>query len=238
MNDQQLSTFIALVTFDQKILSMQKERDSLIHSRSVLVDKKISLDKNLEALLQLVHDLKKEVDESELSMKILDQQESQKKRCLDNASNSREYVSLKNEIAVIHDKQRDQEPVLIEAWDKLDATQKKYQAEQIAYKKAVEEIDRETSEINIKVEDLTKLIDEHEESRATFVNVVSAELLENYEHMRGMVSDPVVAVVYNSCSACYYPVPAQDLTSLKKGKLLPCKSCYRILYIEDAKQSA
>ena len=67
-------------------------------------------------------------------------------------------------------------------------------------------------------------------------NVVPAELLDNYEHMRGLVINPVVPVVHNSCSACFYPVPAQDLAILKKGKLLPCKSCYRILYIEDSGQ--
>ena len=238
MNDQLLRTFIDLVTFDQKILSMQNERDSLIHMRSTLEDKKTKLINNLETLSHHVHELKKEVDENELSMKVLDQQETQKKTCLENVSNSKEYVSLKNEIASINEKQREHEFVLIEAWDKLDSIQKKYQVEQVNCNKAVEELLQQIVELNKKIDNLIRMIDEHENQRGTFVSAVSEDLLENYEHMRGMVSNPVVTVVNNSCGACYYPVPAQDLTSLKRGKFLPCKGCYRILYIENSDQDA
>ena len=113
---------------------------------------------------------------------------------------------------------------------------KKYAAEQINYQKKSEDLERTAQELDQKIEAITLLVADHEKERTTFVNVVPAELLDNYEHMRGMVVNPVVTVVHNSCSACFYPVPAQDLAILKKGKFLPCKSCYRILYIENSAQ--
>lgn len=236
MNDQLLRTFISLVNFDQKIVSLEKERTSLINSRHVLDEKKDIILKTLDDLLSQVREFKRDVDEKELQMKVFEQQESDKKYRLENVASVKEYNSIKAEIASINQKQRDHEESLIAAWDKLDVVQKKYVTEQDHSKKAIDELEQSASDLDKKIEELTSSINEQEKDRVTLVAAVPAELLDMYEHMRGQVDNPVVQVAHNSCSACYYPIPGQDLAALKKGKFLPCKGCYRILYIEDAGQ--
>jgi hypothetical protein len=236
MNDQLLRTFISLVNFDQKIVSLEKERTSLIDSRHVLDEKKDMILKTVDDLLNQVREFKRDVDEKEMQMKVLEQQESDKKYRLENVASIKEYNSIKAEIATINQKQRDHEESLIAAWDKLDAVQKKYVAEQDHSKKAIGELEQSATGLDKKIDELAVSINEQEKDRVTLASVVPAELLDMYEHMRGQVDNPVVQVAHNSCSACYYPVAGQDLAALKKGKFLPCKGCYRILYIEDAGQ--
>jgi hypothetical protein len=151
MNDQLLRTFIALVAFDQKILSLHNELKMLIDSRSALDDKKTLLIKGIETIMKQVHDLKKDVDEKELAMKVLDQQETEKKVRLENASTSKEYTSLKAEAAAINEKQHAHEPALIDAWDKLDASQKKYVSAKDNFNKDKENLESNTQEIDQKL---------------------------------------------------------------------------------------
>ena len=142
MNDQLLATFIALVNFDQKIRSLQDERESLINARTAIDEKKALLVQELEILKNQVHDLKKDVDEKELTMKVLDAQETEKRRRLEVVSSPKEYSSLKAEISAINEQQQMHEPSLIDAWDKLDASQKKYLAEQINCLNNIEDLER------------------------------------------------------------------------------------------------
>ena len=53
--------------------------------------------------------------------------------------------------------------------------------------------------------------------------------------MRGKVSNPVVHVYKDSCSACFYLIASRDLQLLKQNELLPCKDCYRFLYFDNEK---
>jgi predicted nucleic acid-binding Zn-ribbon protein len=233
MNDQLLRTFISLVNFDQKIVSLEKERTLLVSSRQESDEKKDMILKALDGILNQVREFKRDVDEKESQMKVLEQQELDKKYRLENVASVKEYNSIKAEIATINEKQRDHEESLIAAWDKLDAAQKKYVAEQGHSKKAIDELEQSKIDLDKKIEVLSASIDEQEKNRVRLVAAVPAELLDMYENMRGQVNNPVVQIAYNSCSACYYPVSGQDLAALKKGKFLPCKGCYRILYMEE-----
>jgi predicted nucleic acid-binding Zn-ribbon protein len=233
MNDQLLRTFIELVTFDSKVRSLHDEHENLLNLKRNLIEQKNTLFKRLEELRLLLNECQKYVNTQELSMKILDNREAELKSRLDNVNGIKEYSSLRNEINTVHDQQQVCEQNLIEAWDKFDSTQKKYKAEQALFDAKNIELDDQQRVISAKIRDLESLIDEHERQRQAYAEAVPADLLSNYEHMCGQVKNPVVPVEHNSCSACFYPIPAHDLALLKHGKFLPCKSCYRILYCED-----
>jgi predicted nucleic acid-binding Zn-ribbon protein len=234
MNDQLLRTFIALVTFDSKVRSLYDERENLLNLQKNLAEQKNVLLQHLEELKLLINEYQKNVNAQELSMKTLDHREAELKHRLDNVTGVKEYSSLKNEVNALHDQQQSCEQSLIEAWDKLDYIQKKYKSELSLSDAKNFELDEQQRDIAKKIQDLDHSIDEHEQQRKVYVEVVPVELLDNYEHMRGQVKNPVVPVENNSCSACFYLVPGQDLALLKKGKFIPCKSCYRILYCADS----
>jgi predicted nucleic acid-binding Zn-ribbon protein len=54
--------------------------------------------------------------------------------------------------------------------------------------------------------------------------------------MKGSVPDPIVPVISECCSACYYSVLHQDMVKLKRSGVLLCRSCYRFLYYDENEQ--
>jgi predicted nucleic acid-binding Zn-ribbon protein len=54
--------------------------------------------------------------------------------------------------------------------------------------------------------------------------------------MKHNVPDPIVPVLNECCSACFYAVLYQDMVKLKKAELLPCRNCYRFLYYDEEEQ--
>jgi len=57
--------------------------------------------------------------------------------------------------------------------------------------KKIEDLERTTQELDQKIDSITLSIASHEEERARFVAVVPAELINDYEHMRGQVINPL-----------------------------------------------
>jgi predicted nucleic acid-binding Zn-ribbon protein len=57
------------------------------------------------------------------------------------------------------------------------------------------------------------------------------ELVSRYETMKQRIANPVVPVLKESCSGCFYPLSPAEIGTISKGQLGTCKSCYRLLYI-------
>jgi uncharacterized protein len=233
INDQMHKNFIDLVSFDQKVHAVEEELRLLRNSLSELDEQKLLLNKTLDEMKLHVYDLKKHVDSQELLMKSLDYQESEKKNRLESISSQKEYSAIKSEITKINEQQREAENELISAWDALELAQKKLNSHEVVVRNKLDEFVQIKTTIEQKIEATLLTLDDLYTQRKVFRAAVPEELLDNYEHMRGLVSNAVVPVIQGSCSACFYAVPAQDLGALKRGKLLPCKSCYRILFLDE-----
>lgn len=233
MNNQLLQLFINLVEFDQKICSVIAERQQLMSTSKEIDEQKLSLRNNLEQLKTKVFNVQKEVDEKELLMRELEQREATIKQHLNQISNIKEYDHLKSELSSINREQQDKEPELIDSWNELTLVKKKFSLEELSYQEKLTQLNQQQQEIKNKIDVCSIVIDDHEKQRAKLVKDVPEGLLSIYDNMRGQVDNPFVPVAYNSCSACFYPITAQDLAALKQGNLLPCKGCYRILYRED-----
>jgi predicted nucleic acid-binding Zn-ribbon protein len=233
MGEQQLGVFIKLVSFDQQTRSFENEYESLRNMLGNLNDKVESLTRQVECAKRELQDVRRDVNRKEELMRVLDQQETEKKRRIELIVNPKEYFALKNEIVRINEEQRNNEHDLIDAWEKFELAKKKISTEEEFLKKSVSEIEQSRIEIKDKLKALSRCIDEQNGQRTRYTQLVSKDLLENYERMRLLVHNPVVPVIQSSCSACFYAIPVQDLVVIKQGQLLPCKGCYRILYDEE-----
>jgi len=233
MNEQLLSSFINLVTFDKTLLALEREVSKTRETINLLREQKEHLIQQIDAEKNALVVLRKEVDGCELTMKLLDDDEKEKKKRLETVSNAKEYAAVKAEIGQVQEKQREIEQAIIDSWGRLEAAQKKQSLGQEIAVKKINEIDESLSLLEQKLSSLTRDVNEQTAERKRLEVLVPEELLRDYHQMRGRVADPVVPVQYGSCSACFYSVPAQEIALLKSGVLLPCKSCYRILYIQD-----
>lgn len=230
MSETPFHTFIELIKVDQAIVDLGNSIEAI---NQQIIELKTKLDEQMLVVTTAksnVSEAQKSVDQLELELKTFDQQEKQKKDRLENSTDYKQYQSLKNEIDALKLKQHQYEEILMTAWNKLEAAQKEYEKAQAAYPSHTEIIISDIQAKETHIDSLKKSLEQCAQERPAKEKVVPAEWLEKYSVMRSRVSDPVVPVENNSCSACYYTINQQDLMMLARRKLLQCKSCYRLLY--------
>jgi uncharacterized protein len=219
-------------------------RKNEIISKINVIEKKVAEEESILPELQAtVDDLKREnkqakkrVDFEELKAESSRTLEREKRKALDVVQSQKACNSLQRELNLLNRQGAEQESVLIKAWHTLEEVEKKLKTgteeniergDQI--KKAIEEHQKELETLN------AKLMTINEEWDKKSVEL-TPEWLKKYSYMQDRIENPVVVVLGESCSECYYSVAPQDFTRLKKGLLLPCRSCYRLLYYNEQQE--
>lgn len=234
MSDHPFSSFIDLITLDQKIRTTHDQITGFKKGMQENTDQKNELVARFDQFKNHVRELRKMVDEQELEMKDLDQKEKEKKSRLDQSENAKEYQALKKEIEHLKHAQHDAEAKLLGIWNKLEVAQKELQDQQTNFDTKLEEIHAKISEKQQKIDQLQKELDVFKKERPNKEIGVPEEWLEKYTHMRMQVADPVVPVMRGGCSACFYTITDQELLRLKRRALVQCKGCFRLLYMQEA----
>lgn len=175
---------------------------------------------------------KKNVDLEELNAKDLKEKQKSKQELLNKTASSKEYKAVEREIKLLTSQEIELEDTLIKAWHKLESSKKTLDVEKENTEKKTLQLKEGIEAQKKALEDLTASEVERKEKRQQATEVIPKEWLTKYERMKHKVSNPIVPVVGSSCSACYYSILRHDLQKLKKGGVVPCRSCYRFLYYD------
>lgn len=170
----------------------------------------------------------------ELDAQALETQESQKRAQLDTIHNQKELNALQKEIDALARERNNQEDTLLKSWHAVEAAEKKFIQDKKDIEEKIEALKQEIAAKETAQLTITTQLQELADQREAESKNLTAEWLATYERMKKSVKDPIVPLVNSSCSACYYAVPPQDYTLLKKAEILPCRNCYRLLYIGKA----
>lgn len=166
-------------------------------------------------------------------MKTLDQQEKVKKGQLDSLSDYREYQAIKAEVESIQLAQVEQEKTVLEAWNQLENAQSDFKKKKQESVEQEEKLQHALNEMQQKQKELSMDFYKLVEQRKVKEGLVPVEWLEKYEMMRSRVADPVVQVTQDSCGACYQMLTSQDLVRARRGALIQCRKCFRLLYLPE-----
>ena len=120
MSEHPFLRFINLVSFDQKLHSLENEKMHVDHEMAALRKQESDFLRDIEDMHNHVLQLKKRVDEQELEMHVLDQKEKDKKKHLENLADYKDYQLIKLEIAHVQRLQFDQEKNVMQAWSQLE----------------------------------------------------------------------------------------------------------------------
>lgn len=221
---------LALVALDATIASKRAERDAIQKTIDHAYYELDELAKLKEQHTKMLHDARKAVDVIELEMKTIQQQEAKKKKLIDVANNLKEFNSAKAELATVQEELVKREEELLIAWNSLEAAQKLVTTFEATYQGRYEVVQKTVAEQSQKVATVEAEIMTIEVERPARQAEVPAEWLSQYNMMHNSVADPVVALEDDSCTACFSPVPSQLVGRVKKGAILPCKGCFRLLY--------
>jgi len=214
--------FIDLVNFDQSLVKIEQD-----------IKKMQEIEKNfLDDIKHAKDEARKAVDEKELYMKIFDVQELELKAKINAVSNQKEYKSLEKELLALYEKRMQHEQDLLALWNKCDHLDKSYELKRQSHEDLTKKLTIEMESTKKDITALTVQLDELLTQRELQQQPVPQEWLDMYVNMKGRVSNPVVPVIADSCDACFYSVTPRDLQHLRQNKLLQCKDCYRLLYLE------
>jgi len=224
--------FIDLVTFDQNLIKIERDMNKMQEVEKTFADDVKRLHDDFLDVKHAKDQARKAIDEKELYMKVLDAKESEMKHKLDSVANQKEYKSLQREVAVLNEKRVQHEQDLLSIWNRFDVLDKSYEAKHQAYQNLVETMNRQMQETQKEITQSALQLDQLETERELKLQGIPQEWLDMYVNMKGRVNNPVVPVVSESCDACFYSITPRDLQILRQNKLLQCRDCYRLLYIE------
>jgi len=227
-----LQLFIDLIEFDQSLVKREKQIETLKKEFTSIKNQQMKLQHELEAAKMAFHQTKQEVDSCELEMKQLDQKIAQKKERLEQVTNHREYQSIKAEIDMVRREQHALEEQLVVAWQNFETAQKQFDAKKSAIEQQEHSLGEQNKQKIMASEQLQSEINQLTPQRQEKEKLVPAEWLEKYAIMRAKVIDPVVPAINGICSACSYLISEQDMSQLRKRKLVQCKDCFRLLYAD------
>lgn len=165
-----------------------------------------------------------------------DEQEKQVRKKLDAVQSSKEYESLNKELLKVKKSQADLEPAILQAWKEAE------HAEQAMHKVAADtavQIQTLTATFEqgaAKIVELENAAHLLREQRGAKVQGIQPDMLAQYEKLYNQVSNPIVPLVNNTCSACFYSVTNKDIIEMRKRKLVQCNDCFRLLFLPEAIQ--
>jgi predicted nucleic acid-binding Zn-ribbon protein len=233
MSEHPFLRFINLVNFDQKLKSLESEKIAVENEIIALKKQEEESAHDIDTVRTRIFQLKKRVDEQELEMKVLDQKEKDKKKHLENLADYKDYQAIKLEMENVQRLQVEQEQNVLDAWNQLENTEQSLQKKTNEQVQQLETLHARMKELVSKYTDLDNECAQLIAQRTEMELNVPAEWLEKYTMMRARVTDPVIAIFYQSCGACSQMITAQDMVRARHGALVQCQTCYRLLYAPE-----
>lgn len=222
-----------LVKYDKDIMRLHGELALLAKKYQDIKDRCACVQNKKEALDREYKDLEKAITAGELDVRSLRSTQQAKQIQLDSAQSQREVQALESELALLSERCKIAEDAVLALYHKHDECSKQrmqcekdFENSQI---KVLEEGDVFKREHDRRARDL----EQFELDRQTLFARIPPEWAQKYERMRQSVEDPIVPVINNCCSSCYYGVLHHDLSLLKRHMIVSCRNCYRLLYLDE-----
>jgi predicted nucleic acid-binding Zn-ribbon protein len=195
MSHQTLKSFIDLVTFDQRLVELQKK----ISQITIDLEKNQKLQAAAAEQLQQVSAKKQQAQKSasaqELLMTALQEQEQRTLQNLEALSGVKEYEAATKELDKIRVDRTAHEQKLIQLLGKVDLIDKEIQSATQQSQEAVTQLQQKQHEEEQLLQATKQELSSIENERVAKTINIPTEWLESYELMRGRVSDPVVFMV-------------------------------------------
>ncbi|QDV52563.1 zinc ribbon domain-containing protein [Gimesia fumaroli] len=219
--------YLRLYDVDQK-LEQGPKRIKLKEQFALIQEEK------LKEVQDQVLQLKKQVQQKNLDLQSNEAKILDLKGKLNSASSNKEFDIIKGQIAADEMANSVLEDEILELMDKIDKKEEEVQswvkqkdAAHAEAKKTAQDFESARNRLNEEIEECKATIADAEQIIPESLKVMFARLVRS--HGAGALA-PVEG---RFCSACNVMIEPQLRVELNSGRLVFCKSCGRLLYLED-----
>lgn len=215
-----------------KLRALQTQLQSA--PRQIKARQQISAAKNAEidAVREKMKKLKLSADQSNLQVKTNESKVLGLKSKLNQATSNREFDALRSQIEADEMANSVLEDEVLAAFEKLDRLKEdlaQLEAELGTLKAAEAKL---AQELESAAPGLRKQVAELEASIAKAEEIIPGDMSLAYQRMaQAHGPDAFAEVEGNQCQACFVSLPPQTLLELKNGKVLFCKSCGKVMFL-------
>ncbi|KKR96370.1 MAG: hypothetical protein UU47_C0015G0018 [candidate division TM6 bacterium GW2011_GWE2_41_16] len=230
MEHNPFDAFIALVEFDAHITMLEHKRDTASKNQQ---KKQIAQQKASALLDELRAQLKRmqlDIKTQEADLAHLEKTIATKERAKNLLQSSKEIIALEREIKKLEEQRDASETRIIEM---LETAEKAHLAFEQQQKSFDDQNISETKEIALLTDEIHALETEiirYNQQRTIQLSSIEKSFLDEYEHMRKKIKNPVVPVEKDVCTACFYVLNESEKNALVHKRRLLCRGCYRLLY--------
>lgn len=232
MAENPFYAFIHLVeldqAIDQRIIKREKLQITIDQAKQRLQEQ----EDHSQFLRTKLHELRKSISAVELEHKALQQQEKQKRAKLDAVNTAKEYTALEHELQVLIQQSHEKEESIFALWAEFEKHETAVTHQEKEIKELQKKIAEEIENIESARKHLSQEIEELTLNRSKYLHTAPEEFVAKYESMRESLKNPIVPVHENNCSACATQIMNADLMQLRRHVIVPCKTCYRLLYMK------
>lgn len=231
MQNDQVAAFIELVELDQRLGRLTRQHEEEVAKKESVQKDLENIDREIDHADKTVHEKQKKTHELELDLKTIDRTLARTREKLLTAHSQKELDSLEHERTDLELKRAvldEQGLSLLEEWEHARAygitLHDRSPEMREGKKKELELLQEQIDKIEVALGNCKARRDELKRRS-------DEELVSRYETMKQKVANPVVPVIKESCSGCFYPLSPAEIGTIPKGQLGTCKSCYRLLYV-------
>ncbi len=182
------------------------------------------------------------IDKGELNIKEFEEEIQKSNIAMNGAKSNTEYSIFQEQIAKNEESKGEKEVEVLELLTLLENLQGKKAEVERELADLEKAYQRKESEVLGLVKELEEKVGGLKEERGRLAEGITGDHLDLYERIKGKVdSDCLVAAEESAdeagvyfCQGCYMTVTKQELNQLALAQeLLTCRSCSRLLYLED-----
>jgi len=220
---------------DCKLISMRKKHEELPNSLRKLEEAVHEKEDALRDSEGQLKTLRSRYDRKELELKSIEGEIKKFESQLGAVKTNKEYTAVLSEIAGKKADVARIEDELLLVMDSIE--QQQHAIEQTRHSKKLAEEDQQDhrGEISSRQDEIGQQLRQVEDERRHAAAAIPRELLHQYERIlqkRGTTA--VVPVVDLSCQGCFMKVtPEVQAQLLKNDVIIYCKTCSRIIYLEN-----
>lgn len=241
MKNPDVEALLKVDALDTKASKLRRELEAIPEDLSKHKERARKLAARVEALREEEKRLQKEIDKLALEVEANEEQAKKYQIQQNSVKTNEEYATLRKQIEALKKANGDLEEKELFLYEKIDALKAEERKAREELKAAEEQLRKEEAEARKEVarveEELRRAIAEREEAEKA---VVKQDILTIYRRVLEKTKGRAMAPVRDRiCQGCFMEIPMNHWAQILGGKeIVLCKSCSRILYLEDEERAA